>query len=70
MLAPANTPRPVVDKLTEAGRDGAGRSRHPNRYTELGYQMPRKVGPEALAEYLAGESAKWGPLAKATGTGG
>ena len=41
-----------------------------NRYTELGYQMPRKVGREALAEFLAAESAKWGPLAKATGTGG
>jgi len=70
MLAPAHTPRPIVDKLTQsveaALTDPAVRS----RYVELGYQMPRKAGPEALAEFLAAESAKWGPLAKATGTGG
>ena len=32
-------------------------------------QMPRKLGPEALTAFLAVEAAKWGPLAKATGTG-
>jgi hypothetical protein len=31
--------------------------------------MPQKVGPEALSQFLAAEAAKWGPLAKATGTG-
>jgi tripartite-type tricarboxylate transporter receptor subunit TctC len=70
MLAPANTPRPVVDRLTKAIETALADPAIQNRYTELGYQMPRKVGPEALAEFLAAESAKWGPLAKTTGTGG
>lgn len=70
MLAPAQTPRPVVDRLTKAIQAALADPAIRGRYTELGYQMPRKVGPEALAEFLAVESAKWGPLAKATGTGG
>jgi tripartite-type tricarboxylate transporter receptor subunit TctC len=70
MLAPANTPRPIVDRLAKAIETALADPAIQNRYTELGYQMPRKVGPEALAEYLTAESAKWGPLAKATGTGG
>ncbi len=69
MLAPANTPRPVVDKLTSAIEAALTDPAIRNRYIELGYQLPRKVGPEALAEFLAVEAAKWGPLAKATGTG-
>lgn len=70
MLAPAHTPRPIVDKLSKAVETALADPAIQKRYTELGYQMPRKVGPEALAEYLASESEKWGPLAKATGTGG
>ncbi|MFO1157767.1 MAG: tripartite tricarboxylate transporter substrate binding protein [Reyranellaceae bacterium] len=70
MLAPAQTPRPIVDKLTKAIEAALADPAIRSRYNELGYQMPRKVGPEALAEFLAAESAKWGPLAKATGTGG
>jgi len=70
MLAPAHTPRPIVDKLSKAVETALADPAIQKRYTELGYQMPRKVGPEALAEFLAGESEKWGPLAKATGTGG
>lgn len=69
MLAPANTSRPVVDKLTGAVEAAVNDPAIRNRYIELGYQLPRKVGPEALAEFLAAEAAKWGPLAKATGTG-
>jgi tripartite-type tricarboxylate transporter receptor subunit TctC len=69
MLAPANTPRPVVDKVTASIEAAVSDPAIRNRYIELGYQLPRKVGPEALAEFLAVEAAKWGPLAKATGTG-
>jgi len=69
MLAPPNTPRPVVDTITKAVAAAFADPAIQKRYTEIGYQLPHKVGPEALAEFLVGESAKWGPLAKATGTG-
>ena len=56
MLAPAHTPRPIVDKLAGAVEKALADPAIQKRYTELGYQMPRKVGPEALAEFLA---ANW-----------
>jgi tripartite-type tricarboxylate transporter receptor subunit TctC len=69
MLAPAHTPQPIVDKLTKSVEAALSDPAIRNRYSELGYQMPRKPGPQGLAEFLASETAKWGPLAKATGTG-
>jgi tripartite-type tricarboxylate transporter receptor subunit TctC len=69
MLAPAHTPQPIVDKLTKAVEAALSDPAIQKRYGDLGYQMPRKPGPQGLAEFLAAESAKWGPLAKATGTG-
>ena len=69
MLAPAHTPQPLVDKITKSVEAALADPAIQKRYTELGYQMPRKPGPQGLAEFLASESAKWGPLAKATGTG-
>jgi tripartite-type tricarboxylate transporter receptor subunit TctC len=70
MLTPAHTPRPIVDKLSKAVETALADPAIQKRYADLGYQMPRKAGPDALAEFLVAESAKWGPLAKATGTGG
>jgi tripartite-type tricarboxylate transporter receptor subunit TctC len=69
MLAPAHTPQPIVDKIAKAVEAALSDPAIRDRYIELGYQLPRKAGPAALAEFLASESAKWGPLAKATGTG-
>lgn len=69
MLAPAGTPRPIVDRIVKAVEATLNDPAIRARYTELGYNMPRKVGPEALSQFLAAEAAKWGPLAKATGTG-
>lgn len=70
MLAPANTPKPIVDKITASVAAALADPGVQKRYFELGYQLPRKIGPEALADFLAAESAKWGPLAKETGIGG
>ncbi len=71
MLAPGHTPCvPIIDKLSGAIEKTLADPAIQKRYADLGYQMPRKVGPDALTEFLSGESAKWGPLAKATGTGG
>ena len=70
MLAPAKTPRPVVDRIVKAVEAALNDPAVRARYIELGYNLPQKTGPEALSVFLAAEAAKWGPLAKATGTGG
>ena len=69
MLAPAGLPRPIVDKVVEAVAAAFADPAIQARYTELGYQLPHKAGPEALATFLVEEHAKWGSLATATGTG-
>jgi tripartite-type tricarboxylate transporter receptor subunit TctC len=69
LLAPANTPAPIVDVLAKAVDKAFADPAIVARYIELGYELPRAIGPKALAEFLARETAKWGPLAKATGTG-
>ena len=71
MLAPAHTPKPVVDRLAEAVRAALADAGVRQRYVDLGYQMPSAIGPAALAAFLARETAKWSPLAKGSGaTGG
>jgi len=69
MLAPSETPRRVVDRIVQAVEATLNDPAIRARYIELGYNRPQKIGPEALAQFLAAEAAKWGPLAKATGTG-
>ena len=69
MLAPSETPRRVVDRIVQAVEATLNDPAIRARYIELGYNLPQKIGPEALAQFLAAEAAKWGPLAKATGTG-
>jgi tripartite-type tricarboxylate transporter receptor subunit TctC len=70
MLAPAHTPRPIVDKLTEAVAAALADPGVQRRYDELGYQLPAKIGADALAAFLARETAKWAPLAKESGASG
>ena len=69
MLAPANTPRPAVDKLIAAIEAAVNDPAIRNRYIELGYQLPRKVGPEALAEFLAVEAREVGAARQGYGHG-
>jgi len=70
MLAPARTPAPVIDRLSQAVAAALADPAVHRRYDALGYQIPPRVGPAALADFLARETAKWAPLAKASGAGG
>jgi tripartite-type tricarboxylate transporter receptor subunit TctC len=69
MLAPPGTPLAIVGKITAAIEAAFADPAIRKRYSDLGYQMPHKPGPDWLTQFLVGESAKWGPLAKETGTG-
>jgi tripartite-type tricarboxylate transporter receptor subunit TctC len=70
MLAPARTPRPIIDRITEAVRAALADPGVQKRYLDLGYQLPARIGPEAATEFLARETAKWSPLAKDSGASG
>ena len=70
MLAPARTPPTIIAKLTEAVAAALADPGVQQRYDALGCQLPSKIGPAALTEFLARETAKWAPLAKESGGGG
>jgi tripartite-type tricarboxylate transporter receptor subunit TctC len=61
LLAPAGTPKPIIDKLykvlAEAIKDPALKA----RFTEQGAE-PTAAGPEALAKFMASETVKLGNI--------
>jgi tripartite-type tricarboxylate transporter receptor subunit TctC len=58
LLAPAGTPRPVLDRiykaLVEAVKDPTVKA----RFLEQGAE-PMSPGPEELAKFIASETIKW-----------
>ena len=70
ILAPAGTPRPVIDKLNaeinRALRDPAVAG----KFAELGAQIvpEAKQSPAGLRDWLKSEIDKWGPVIRQAGT--
>ena len=65
LLAPAGTPRPVVDKLSAAHEAGA-RGHRGGRRSSMP-RAPRRTGtsPQDFTEYLQKEESTWLPIIKA-----
>ncbi|KRE13260.1 hypothetical protein ASE66_22750 [Bosea sp. Root483D1] len=66
ILAPADTPRPVVERLNQAVRDCLRSPQMLARLAALGYAA-RPGSPEETAAFLAAEVVKWPPIVKAAG---
>jgi tripartite-type tricarboxylate transporter receptor subunit TctC len=71
LFAPRTTPKSVVERLADAlekALDDAGTRR---RLMELGSDIPDRArrGPQALAELVRSEIARWTPIIKAAATG-
>jgi len=69
LFAPKGTPKPVVDKLNAAlvaALDDPGVRK---RLLDLGGEIPSREGrsPQALADLVKSEIAKWSPIIKASG---
>jgi tripartite-type tricarboxylate transporter receptor subunit TctC len=70
MLAPAGTPPAIVERLAAAVAAALADPTLQQRYDDLGYQLPTRIGPAALTTFLARETAKWAPLARQSGAPG
>jgi tripartite-type tricarboxylate transporter receptor subunit TctC len=57
LLAPAGTPKPIIDKLYAALQDAIKDPNVRQRFTEQGAE-PVSPGPEELAKFIAAETAK------------
>jgi len=66
ILAPANTPRPVVDKLSAEISAILALPEVKERYAALGLQ-PGPANPEAFSAFMKAEIAKWAAAIRASG---
>src|SRR5262249_17708643 len=67
LFAPKGTPKPILDKLTDApdrARDDEDTRKHPN---ELAHDLPEKAarGHQASRVLLKNEIARWTPIIQA-----
>jgi tripartite-type tricarboxylate transporter receptor subunit TctC len=66
LLAPAGTPKPIIDKLYKALADAIKDPALKHRFVEQGAE-PTSPGPEALAKFMASETAKLGDIINKAG---
>jgi tripartite-type tricarboxylate transporter receptor subunit TctC len=73
LLAPAGTPRPIIDKLNAALRTALTDERVQRTFAEGGMDLfsPDEMTPEAAGALLSREIKLWGEVIRANGiTGG
>jgi tripartite-type tricarboxylate transporter receptor subunit TctC len=69
VFAPKGTPRAVVDRIAEAMTEGLSEEAVQKRMAELGAAVPEPArrGPKPLADAVAGEIARLGPIVRGAG---
>jgi tripartite-type tricarboxylate transporter receptor subunit TctC len=69
LYAPKGTPKPVVDRLTQALQVALKDKNVIDRFGDLGTSPieQKRATPEALAAHLKAELEKWGPIIKKAG---
>jgi tripartite-type tricarboxylate transporter receptor subunit TctC len=66
LAVPAGTPKDVIAKLNDAAVKGTKSPEFVKRMTELGYSIIGST-PEQMVEMNKVETARWGPIVKASG---
>ncbi len=67
IMAPAKTPRPIVDKLHAALVNAATSQDLKERFVAIGIESMTLKSPDAFAVFLKDELVRWGKLAKESG---
>ncbi len=63
LMAPAGTPKPVIDKLNAAVNDIVKRPDIVKLWSEQG-AMPMSMTPQEFDKFLRGDIVKWGDVVK------
>jgi tripartite-type tricarboxylate transporter receptor subunit TctC len=66
LLAPAGTPRPVIEKLAVAARKAVHVPEAIETLRKQGYE-PLDGGPDEFATFLRSEITRWSEVARAAG---
>jgi tripartite-type tricarboxylate transporter receptor subunit TctC len=66
LFAPKGTPRPILDKLSDALDKALDDQKVRSRFSDLGGYVPEKArrGQQALATLVKDEIARWAPIIK------
>jgi tripartite-type tricarboxylate transporter receptor subunit TctC len=67
ILAPAGTPQPILNRLSEAMNKALADPAVFNRLQEVGIDPTPGSTPKQTAAFIAAELAKWAPIIKASG---
>jgi tripartite-type tricarboxylate transporter receptor subunit TctC len=67
VLAPAGTPRPIVDALDKAIAAAMADPKIEESFTKLGVYIVKEGTPETFGAFLATQLDRWGGLAKDVG---
>ena len=66
LFAPAGTPRPIIDKLAAVAPKAIQTARAQDALRKQGFEL-LSGGPEAFADYIRSETARWSAVVKAAG---
>jgi tripartite-type tricarboxylate transporter receptor subunit TctC len=66
LLAPAGTPKPIIEKLYNALAEGVKSPAVRARFTQFGAE-PVAPGPEELQKFIVSETAKWRDIIQKAG---
>ena len=67
ILAPAGTPQPIVDRLSQAMNNSLADPEVLHRLQEVGIDPTPGTTPQQAAAFIKAELAKWAPIIKASG---
>lgn len=67
IMAPAKTPRPVVDKLHASLAKAANSPELKERFAGIGVETMTMASPDAFAAFVKEELVRWGKLARESG---
>ena len=67
LLAPAGTPRDIVEQLNVQATKGANSAEFRQRMMAAGFEVI-SVSPDKLASMIKADVARWGPIVKSSGT--
>jgi tripartite-type tricarboxylate transporter receptor subunit TctC len=66
-VAPAGTPKPVIDKLFQHFVEALKHPTVVERLTKAGLEVAPSASPEAYGEFIRAEVARWPAIVKAAG---
>ena len=66
IYAPANTPKPVIDRLHRALKGVLAQPDVLQKMTNLGFEVTA-TSPDELAAIMRADTEKWGPVIRASG---